>query len=77
MSHLAVPGFIGLPQPWPIVVIAAIAVVAILWITALVRAISGVVRSGSATGVKALWIAVIMSLQPVGVVLWFAGRRRS
>ncbi|MFL6140737.1 MAG: PLDc N-terminal domain-containing protein [Labedaea sp.] len=64
-------------EPWTTILIGAVAVVAILWIAVLVTVIRGVVRSQQDTGMKVVWVAFIMTSQPLGVLLWLlVGRRR-
>lgn len=78
MRQEAVPGFIGLPEPWSSVVIAALAIVVVAWIAVLVSTVKGVLRAPLDKGMKVVWIALIMSSQPLGVLLWHTvGRRQS
>lgn len=67
----AAGGIAGLPEPWASVVIGIIAVVVIGWIAIVVNVIRMVVRSPMDSGMKVVWIALIMSSQPLGVILWF------
>ncbi len=64
-------GFPGLAEPWASVLIGVIAVAVIVWIAVLVRVLRGVVRSPMDNAMKVVWIAFIMTSQPLGVLLWF------
>lgn len=77
MRDQAARGIMALSEPWASVVIGVIAVVAIGWIAILVNVLKMVVRSQMDTGMKVVWFALIMSSQPLGVILWFlVGRPR-
>lgn len=78
MRQIAASGFVGLGEPWASVVIGVIAIAVISWLAVLVTALKGVVRAPLEGGMKLVWIALIMSSQPLGVLLWyFVGRRQS
>ncbi len=63
---------------WLSVGIGLGAIVVIAWLTVVVRVLRTVVRSRMETGKKIGWIALTMSSQPLGVLLWhLVGRRHA
>lgn len=71
MRFEAAGGFAGLAEPWATVMIGVIAVVVIGWLAVVVHVLTKVVRSRIDSGMKVVWFALIMSSQPIGVLLWF------
>jgi hypothetical protein len=71
MRTTVASGFPGLAEPWASVLIGLIAIAVIVWISVLVRVLRGVLRSPMDTGMKVVWVAFVMSSQPLGVLLWF------
>jgi len=71
MRHVTASGFASLSEPWASVVIGVIAIVAIAWIAVLVAVAKSILRSRMDTGMKVVWIVLIMTTHLLGVVLWF------
>jgi hypothetical protein len=65
----------GLSEPWATLAIGTIAVIAIIWIVAVVSALKSVARSTMDIRMKIAWIGLIMAAQPLGVVLWIVRGR--
>ncbi len=77
MRQVTAAGFANLAEPWASVLIGLIAIVVIAWISVLVTVLKMIIRSELDTGMKVVWIALVMAAHPLGVVLWFlVGRRQ-
>ncbi len=78
MRYMAARGFASLGEPLASILIGVIAIVVIAWISVLVTVLKMVFRSRMDTGMKVVWVVLVMSSQPLGVVLWFlVGRHQA
>lgn len=77
MRDLAAGGFANLPEPWASVLIGVIAIVVIAWIAVLVSVLKAIIRSPMDSGMKVLWVVLVLGTHLFGVTLWFVVGRRN